>query len=107
MVRENEPVVAEVWPLGGRPAPQRRASHQHSKKEKLVEDDSTKADVDVVTSFSTGPKSMATHWKQALFLLKEPFIVDEGMLSISLYLFPIIALTRFFRFCCTGALSLP
>ncbi|KAE9402260.1 S-adenosyl-L-methionine-dependent methyltransferase [Gymnopus androsaceus JB14] len=78
VVRENEPVVAEVWPLGGRPAPQRRASHQHSKKEKLVEDDSTKADVDVVTSFSTGPKSMATHWKQALFLLKEPFIVDEG-----------------------------
>ncbi|KAJ3932707.1 MAG: S-adenosyl-L-methionine-dependent methyltransferase [Lentinula lateritia] len=78
VIQENDAVVAEVWPLGGRPAPQRRMS-QHHKKEKSVDKstgDATKTDV--VTSFSTGPKSIPTHWKQTLFLLKEPFVVDEG-----------------------------
>ncbi|THU97998.1 S-adenosyl-L-methionine-dependent methyltransferase [Dendrothele bispora CBS 962.96] len=31
-----------------------------------------------VTSFSTGPQSIPTHWKQTLFLLREPFVVEEG-----------------------------
>lgn len=56
VIQENDAVVAEVWPLGGRPAPQRRMS-QHHKKEKSVDKstgDATKTDV--VTSFSTGPK---------------------------------------------------
>ncbi|KIK65562.1 hypothetical protein GYMLUDRAFT_70665 [Collybiopsis luxurians FD-317 M1] len=88
VVREDEVVVAEVWPLGGRSPPQRRAS-QHNKKEKSA--DKVKAEksaeegkekdavkVDAVISFSTGPKSIPTHWKQTLFLLKEPFLVDEG-----------------------------
>ena len=95
VVREDEAVVAEIWPLGGRPPPQRRAS-QHNKKEKSV--DKAKADksveevkekdavkLETVTSFSTGPKSIPTHWKQTLFLLKEPFVVDEGTHSCSFF----------------------
>ena len=29
-------------------------------------------------SFTTGPESEPTHWKQTLFLLKEPIVVQEG-----------------------------
>ncbi|KAJ3735931.1 S-adenosyl-L-methionine-dependent methyltransferase [Lentinula guzmanii] len=76
IIHENEAVIAEVWPLGGRPAPQRRMSHQHKKGKSLEGGEVAKAEV--VTSFSTGPKSIPTHWKQTLFLLKEPFMVDEG-----------------------------
>jgi protein arginine N-methyltransferase 3 len=31
-----------------------------------------------ITSFSTGPLSTPTHWKQTLFMLREPFVVSEG-----------------------------
>lgn len=89
IIREDEAVVAEVWPLGGRPPPQRRAS-QHKRKEKSTDELATQNPVegkegkqavkmDAVTSFSTSPKSIPTHWKQTLFLLKEPFVIDEGM----------------------------
>ncbi|KAG2009785.1 arginine N-methyltransferase 3 [Coprinopsis cinerea AmutBmut pab1-1] len=63
-VKEDEPVLAELWPVGGKPAPQRRQSIS-SRKEKI-------------TSFSTGPQSTPTHWKQTLFMLREPFWVSEG-----------------------------
>ena len=63
-VKEGEAVLAEVWPVGGRPAHQRRQSISN-KKEKVV-------------SFSTGPQSAPTHWKQTFFMLKEPFFVSEG-----------------------------
>ncbi|KAJ7162891.1 protein arginine N-methyltransferase [Mycena filopes] len=78
VVREGEAVLAEVWRPrssvsegsagnegGGRPAPQRRVSSNVGKKPE-------------VTSFSTGPQSIPTHWKQTLFLLREPVVVDEG-----------------------------
>ena len=29
-------------------------------------------------SFSTGPQSVPTHWKQTLFLLREPIVAHEG-----------------------------
>lgn len=32
----------------------------------------------VPVSFSTGPQSMCTHWKQTVFLLKRPFKAIEG-----------------------------
>ncbi len=64
VIRENEVVLAEVWPVGGKPNAQRRPS-QGTEKEK-------------VTSFSTGPQSIPTHWKQTIFLLREPFVVEEG-----------------------------
>ncbi|TFK27687.1 arginine N-methyltransferase 3 [Coprinopsis marcescibilis] len=63
-VKEGDAVLTEVWPVGGRPAPQRRQSISN-KKEKVV-------------SFSTGPQSAPTHWKQTFFMLKEPFFVSEG-----------------------------
>ncbi|KAF8194371.1 arginine N-methyltransferase 3 [Mycena galopus ATCC 62051] len=65
VIRESDPVVAEVWPVGNRPAPQRRASSGVGESAKI-------------TSFSTGPQSIPTHWKQTLFLLREPFIINEG-----------------------------
>ncbi|KAJ7166306.1 protein arginine N-methyltransferase [Mycena crocata] len=68
MIRENDVVLAEVWPVGGRPAPQRRVSSGVSKQ----------PETDKITSFSTGPQSIPTHWKQTLFLLREPIVVEEG-----------------------------
>ncbi|KAL0960565.1 hypothetical protein HGRIS_005602 [Hohenbuehelia grisea] len=64
VVKEEDAVVAEVWPVGGRPAPQRRQS-LGKEKEKIV-------------SFSTGPLSIPTHWKQTLFMLRDPISVAEG-----------------------------
>ncbi|KAG6914800.1 hypothetical protein DXG01_015231 [Tephrocybe rancida] len=63
-VKEGDVVLAEIWPAGGKRAPQRRQSQS--------------ADRDAVTSFSTGPQSVPTHWKQTLFLLREPISVAEG-----------------------------
>ena len=34
-------------------------------------------------SFTTGPESEPTHWKQTLFFLREPITVSEGKLSHS------------------------
>ncbi|KAL1744070.1 S-adenosyl-L-methionine-dependent methyltransferase [Schizophyllum fasciatum] len=64
IVKNQDPVLAEVWPVGGKPAPKRRPS-SNAEKEKD-------------TSFSTGPQSIPTHWKQTLFFLREPITVSEG-----------------------------
>ena len=56
--------LAEVWPIGGKQHVPRRASQ------------SVKARI---TSFSTGPKSVPTHWKHTIFLLRDPIQVEEGM----------------------------
>jgi protein arginine N-methyltransferase 3 len=66
VIKPNEPTLAEVWPVGGKRPPQRRKSSIFRETEK-------------VTSFSTGPQSIPTHWKQTLFLLREPITVVEGM----------------------------
>lgn len=66
-MREGDPVLAEVWQVGGRPHVSRRMSSGDGLKPKPK-----------ITSFSTGPQSMPTHWKQTLFLLREPLLVDEG-----------------------------
>lgn len=34
-------------------------------------------------SFTTGPESEPTHWKQTLFLLKEPIVIQEGRVNHS------------------------
>ena len=70
VVREGDPMLAEVWPLGGR-QPTRRASSAGPLKR-----------LPKVTSFSTGPASVPTHWKQTLFLLREPIVVHEGMYAV-------------------------
>jgi type I protein arginine methyltransferase len=67
VVREGEPVLAETWPVGGKPPNQRRRS--------------SGVDKEAVTSFSTGPESIPTHWKQTLFLLREPILVVDGRTS--------------------------
>jgi len=71
IVKEGDVALAELWPVGGKPAPQRRASLGEGLKGKGRAK---------ITSFSTGPKSVPTHWKQTLFLLREPITVDEGSL---------------------------
>lgn len=63
-IQEGEVILAEVWPVGGKSAPQRRQSLGRGKER--------------VTSFSTGPRSAPTHWKQTLFMLREPITVSEG-----------------------------
>ena len=69
IVKEGDIALAEIWPVGGKAAPQRRPSQGGG----LLGKKKVK-----VTSFSTGPKSVPTHWKQTIFLLREPIIVDEG-----------------------------
>lgn len=66
IIKEGDPVLAEVWPVGGKPPPKRRASLGAGLKEHRV------------TSFSTGPLSQPTHWKQTVFFLREPISVEEG-----------------------------
>lgn len=68
IVKEGGVALAEVWPVGGKPAPQRRSSLGDGLKAKPK-----------TISFSTGPKSVPTHWKQAIFLLRESITVHEGM----------------------------
>jgi protein arginine N-methyltransferase 3 len=69
IVKEGDIALAEIWPVGGKAAPQRRPSQGEGLQGKV------KAKV---TSFSTGPKSVPTHWKQTIFLLREPITMDEG-----------------------------
>lgn len=84
--------VAEIWAVGGSGGLKRRRSESVGKAksreragilgreeggdgdEEAVEEEKD----DVVASFSTGPQSMATHWKQTVFLLKDPIVVVEG-----------------------------
>ncbi|KAG6900318.1 hypothetical protein C0993_012750 [Termitomyces sp. T159_Od127] len=67
VIKEGEVILADIWPAGGKRAPQRRQS--------------LSADRDALTSFSTGPQSMATHWKQTLFLLREPISISDEVLG--------------------------
>ncbi|KAI0072207.1 S-adenosyl-L-methionine-dependent methyltransferase [Panus rudis PR-1116 ss-1] len=68
IVREGDPILAEVWQVGGRPHTSRRMSSG----------DPLKKPKPKMSSFSTGPLSVPTHWKQTIFLLREPIIVHEG-----------------------------
>ena len=64
IVKETGVTLAELWPVGGKPAQQRRQSIGREKER--------------IKSFSTGPLSTPTHWKQTLFMLREPFMASEG-----------------------------
>lgn len=68
---EGDPILAEVWQIGGKRHVSRRMSTGESLKKPKPK----------ITSFSTGPASVPTHWKQTLFLLREPFVVHEGARS--------------------------
>lgn len=70
-VREGDPILAEVWPVGGRPHQPRRMSTG----EPLKGTGRPK-----ITSFSTGPASVPTHWKQTVFFLRDPIVASEGTL---------------------------
>lgn len=70
-------MLAEVWQIGGgtgprKPNPTRRMSSQG---EHLLRKEREKPKY---VSFSTGPQSIPTHWKQTLFLLREPIVAQEG-----------------------------
>ncbi|CDO72229.1 hypothetical protein BN946_scf184970.g81 [Trametes cinnabarina] len=69
IVRDGDPILAEVWPVGGRPHQPRRMSTGEPLKGKGRPK---------VTSFSTGPASVPTHWKQTVFFLREPINAGEG-----------------------------
>ena len=68
--------MAEVWPVGGKLAPERRASLREGLKRKGR---------GKIISFSTGPNSVPTHWKQTIFLLREPMTVDEGTCGLPVH----------------------
>jgi len=72
LIKEGEAVLAELWPVGGKPAPQRRQS-MGGRKEKI-------------TSFSTGPHSNPTHWKQTIFMLRESVTVSEGSIVVGTFM---------------------
>lgn len=60
-IQEGDPILADIWPVGGKSATKRRKSLGPEKEE--------------ITSFSTGPQSKSTHWKQTLFLLPDPITI--------------------------------
>jgi type I protein arginine methyltransferase len=74
-IKEGDAVLAEMWPVGGRSGPQRRQSIAEGLKSERMD------------SFSTGPASVPTHWKQTIFLLREPVVVVEGPLIVRQSLF--------------------
>lgn len=74
LVRDGDPILAEVWPVGGRPHQPRRMSTAEPLKGKGRPK---------VTSFSTGPASEPTHWKQTIFFLRDPILAAEGALVVS------------------------
>ncbi|KAJ3518164.1 hypothetical protein NLJ89_g28 [Agrocybe chaxingu] len=67
-IKDGEVTLAELWPVGGKPAHQRRQS-MGREKEKII-------------SFSTGPHSLPTHWKQTIFMLREPFMISEESIVV-------------------------
>ncbi|KAI5995140.1 S-adenosyl-L-methionine-dependent methyltransferase [Pisolithus albus] len=71
IIKEGDPLLAEVWPVGGKSLPKRRASMGSVRQ---VKEGGKKK----ITSFSTGPQSHPTHWKQTVFLLREPIAAEEG-----------------------------
>ncbi|KAF9646710.1 protein arginine N-methyltransferase [Thelephora ganbajun] len=75
VAHEGSPIVAEVWPLGGKFQPRRRASQGWNKT----------PGEERVTSFSTGPEIEPTHWKQTIFLLHEPIRAREGTIVIGTF----------------------
>ncbi|KAF5360411.1 hypothetical protein D9756_004931 [Leucocoprinus leucothites] len=62
-IQKGDAVLADIWPVGGKRASKRRQSLGPDREE--------------ITSFSTGPQSEPTHWKQTLFMLSEPLTVTE------------------------------
>jgi len=60
-------VNAQAKDNGPRPARKGSVMAEKEKEAKPVE-----------VSFSTGPASLCTHWKQTVFLLRAPFKVIEG-----------------------------
>ncbi|KZT28706.1 S-adenosyl-L-methionine-dependent methyltransferase [Neolentinus lepideus HHB14362 ss-1] len=70
ILSQGDAMLAEVWPVGALPGRMPKPVRRESQGEGLKKDK--------VTSFSTGPKSEPTHWKQTLFFLREPIVVEEG-----------------------------
>ncbi|KAI5123085.1 hypothetical protein M0805_001441 [Coniferiporia weirii] len=83
-VKDDEVMLAEVWrvgsPVGRTRSPSSPASPvSATRAERLRRASSvrSKRGKDLGKSFTTGPQSVPTHWKQTLFLLKEPIVVNE------------------------------
>ncbi|GJJ15438.1 hypothetical protein Clacol_009716 [Clathrus columnatus] len=70
LVKDGEPALAEVWQVPGKPRRKESTNFERGKE----------------VSFSTGPMSIPTHWKQTIFLLKEPIKAeDDSIISGTLY----------------------
>ncbi|TFK48794.1 S-adenosyl-L-methionine-dependent methyltransferase [Heliocybe sulcata] len=70
IINEGDAILAEVWPVGALPGRMPKPVRRESQGEGLKKDK--------ITSFSTGPRSEPTHWKQTIFFLREPIVVQEG-----------------------------
>jgi len=77
IVSPDEPQTAEVWPIGlSRANSTDNLRPGHTRRKSSVDPKGKPV------SFSTGPQSVTTHWKQTIFLLQEPIAVQHGMLSV-------------------------
>lgn len=88
ITKEGDAVLAEVWPVGGKPIPQRRASLGAGLKGNRV------------TSFSTGPLSHPTHWKQTVFFLRDSITAEEG--GFVFFVYQVVELMAPCRYRCVG-----
>ncbi|KAL5524274.1 hypothetical protein ACEPAF_9414 [Sanghuangporus sanghuang] len=77
---DGEAILAEVWRPGSPSrarspslprSPGRRERMRRASSMKIMREEPWK-------SFTTGPESVPTHWKQTILLLKEPIVAREG-----------------------------
>jgi protein arginine N-methyltransferase 3 len=75
---EGDVVTTDVLQIKARPelVARRKSSMGPLRKKSMSGEEMIKDGKEV--SFSTGPASMPTHWKQTLFLLRTPVDVKEG-----------------------------
>jgi len=73
LVREGEAIIAEVWQVGHRDAGGATGHDRKLERRKSSFEAKGKP-----TSFSTGPLSIPTHWKQTILMLREPIHIEEG-----------------------------
>ena len=80
VIKDEDAILAEVWRVGGDQKPRRSLSRSLSRRasEKQTADAEKQRKEKETMSFSTGPQSVPTHWKQTLFLLREPIMLEEG-----------------------------
>lgn len=79
-MRSRSPSVGALSDYGGKEKEREEGARSPSRRERMRRQSSVRLKREQARgqSFTTGPESEPTHWKQTLFLLREPIVVQEG-----------------------------